>query len=87
MDKEYTAAEAKAWLNGYDEGKKIRMSERSIQTSDNKDAESARSWIGLTDEEIADVFGDYMDSLDGREEEDEWGYERALEAKLKEKNT
>jgi len=65
----------------------IRTSERSIQTSDKKETESARSWIGLTDEEIADVFGDYMDSLDDREEEDEWGYERALEAKLKEKNT
>ena len=52
MDKEYTAAEAKAWLNGYDEGKKIRTSERSIQTSDNKEAESARSWVGLTDHEV-----------------------------------
>ena len=87
MDKEYTPAEAKAWLNGYDEGKKIRTSERSIQTSDKKEAESARSWVNLTDAEIADVFGDYMDSMDeAPEEDDNWGYERLLEAKIKEKN-
>jgi hypothetical protein len=49
-------------------------------------ASPQREWVGLTDEEIADVYGDYMDSLDNWEEEDEWGYERALEAKLKEKN-
>jgi hypothetical protein len=51
VDKEYTAGEAKAWLNGYDEGKKIRTSERSIQISDNKEAESARAWVGFTQEE------------------------------------
>jgi len=87
MDKEYTAGEAKAWLNGYDEGKKICTSERNIQTSDTKPAESARAWVNLTDEEINDVFGDYMDSMDeAPEEDDNWGYERLLEAKIKEKN-
>jgi hypothetical protein len=77
MDKEYTAGEAKAWLNGYDEGKKIRTSERSIQTSDTKPAESARAWVGLTDDER------YLN--DGRTEE-EIEYAKAIEAKLKEKN-
>jgi hypothetical protein len=78
MDKEYTAAEAKAWLNGYDEGKKIRTSERNIQTSDSKEAESTRAWVGLTDDER------YLN--DGRTEE-EIQYAKAIEAKLKEKNT
>jgi hypothetical protein len=65
----------------------IHTSEGSIQTSDTKPAESARAWVNLTDEEINDVFGDYMDSLDDGEEDDNWGYERLLEAKIKEKNT
>jgi len=46
-----------------------------------------KEWVGLTDEEIADVFGDYMDSMDETEEDNNWGYERLIEAKLKEKNT
>jgi hypothetical protein len=45
-----------------------------------------KEWIGLTDEEIADVFGDYMDSVDEIEDDVNWGYERLIEAKLKEKN-
>ena len=79
MDKEYTAGEAKAWLNGYDEGKKIRTSERSIQISDKKEAESARAWVGLTDDEMADfvLFHAVVDEE----------CIRAIEAKLKEKNT
>lgn len=39
MDKEYTPAEAKAWLAGYDAGKKFGKKE----------------WVGLTDLEIDDV--------------------------------
>jgi hypothetical protein len=88
MDKEYTPAEAKAWLNGYDEGKKIRTSERNIQTSDNKDAESTRAWVGLTDEEVNQMEKDYL--WGGKEFNAELGYwavYRAIEAKLKEKNT
>ena len=45
-----------------------------------------KEWVGLTDEEIADVFGDYMDSMDETEEDNNWGYERLIEAKLREKN-
>jgi hypothetical protein len=78
MDKEYTAGEAKAWLNGYDEGKKIRMSERSIQISDKKEAESARAWVGLTDEEYTELWGKKPFLLN---------FFRKIEAKLKEKNT
>ena len=78
MDKEYTAGEAKAWLNGYDEGKKIRTSERSIQTSDSQAAESARAWVGLTDEELLDLADmAYANDLE---------LLQTLQAKLKEKN-
>ena len=79
MDKEYTAGEAKAWLNGYDEGKKIRTSERSIQTSDSKEAESTRAWVGLTEDEAQYLFRLCL----GRTYDNFW---QAIEAKLKEKN-
>ena len=78
MDKEYTAGEAKAWLNGYDEGKKIRTSERSIQTSDIKPAESARAWVGLTDKEVV--------MLAYQSQENECTAIRLAEAALKDKN-
>jgi hypothetical protein len=45
MNKEYTPAEAKAWLSGYDAGKKICMSERNIQTTDTKPEESLQPWV------------------------------------------
>jgi hypothetical protein len=53
----------------------IHTSERSIQTSDSQAAESARSWVGLTDKEIEDCL-----------EMSIQGTCRAIEAKLKEKN-
>jgi hypothetical protein len=39
-----------------------------------------RTWVGLTDEERMELYKQFTDS-------DEWTYEKALEAKLKEKNT
>jgi len=53
----------------------IRTSEKIIQTSDTKPAESARAWVGLTDKEIEDCL-----------EMSIHGTCRAIEAKLKEKN-
>ncbi len=41
-----------------------------------------REWQGLTDEEISKIYA----STDWNDNED-WDYERAIEAKLKEKNT
>jgi hypothetical protein len=84
VDKEYTAAEAKAWLNGYDEGKKIRTSERSIQISDSKEAESARSWVGLTDDELHALHYELkVQTMGGIST---LGMYRILEQALKEKN-
>ena len=39
-----------------------------------------RTWVGLTDEERMELYKQFTDS-------DEWTYEKAIEAKLKEKNT
>jgi len=80
MDKAYTAGEAKAWLNGYDEGKKIRMSERSIQTSDNKEVESARAWVDLTDDEMLMIYAQPHEGF-------KYSLGRMVQALLKEKNT
>lgn len=70
-----------AWM--YVEGaESARSLWRKRQTTDNK-----KEWVSLTDDEIADVFGDYMDSMDETEEEEHnWDYERLIEAKIKEKN-
>jgi hypothetical protein len=38
-----------------------------------------RTWVGLTDEERMELYPKFTDS-------DEWTYEKAIEAKLKEKN-
>ena len=56
----------------------IHTSEKSIQTSDTKPAESTRAWVGLTDDEMADfvLFHAVVDEE----------CIRAVEAKLKEKN-
>ena len=40
-----------------------------------------RTWVGLTDEELSEVYNQAdWDTVNG------WEYERAIEAKLKEKN-
>jgi hypothetical protein len=40
-----------------------------------------KEWVGLTDEEISKIYA----STDWNDNED-WDYERAIEAKLREKN-
>ena len=44
-----------------------------------------RKWVGLTNDEIDDIWAKFNDGY-GIIEETLWGYERAIEAKLKEKN-
>jgi len=44
-----------------------------------------REWVGLTNDEIDDIWAKFNDGY-GIIEDTLWGYERALEAKLKEKN-
>ena len=49
--------------------------------------ETEREWVGLTDEEIQDL-GYLSEKFDASNSEwfDRWGFARAIEAKLKEKN-
>ena len=56
----------------------IRTSERSIQISDNKEAESARAWVGLTDETYWEMWVESPSDV--------LCFAHAIEAKLKEKN-
>jgi hypothetical protein len=42
------------------------------------------TWVGLTDEEIDDIYWQHQNQL--KHQVSIWPYERALEAKLKEKN-
>jgi uncharacterized protein YecT (DUF1311 family) len=44
--------------------------------------DAQRTWVSLTDEELSEVYNQAdWDTVNG------WEYERAIEAKLKEKNT
>jgi hypothetical protein len=45
-----------------------------------------REWVELTNDEIDDIWAEFNDGY-GIIEETLWGYERAIEAKLKEKNS
>ena len=44
-----------------------------------------REWVDLTNDEIDDIWAKFNDGY-GIIEDTLWGYERAIEAKLKEKN-
>jgi hypothetical protein len=45
-----------------------------------------REWVGLTNDEIDDIWAKFNDGY-GIIEDTLWGYERAIESKLKEKNS
>ena len=50
--------------------------------------ETEREWVGLTDEEIQDLsFSSEKFDASHSEWFDRWGFARAVEAKLKERNT
>jgi hypothetical protein len=64
-------------LNGY-----IKKIEDLIQERDTWKAKTQRPWVGLTDEEILDLFD--LNNVYGSK----WvEFARAVEAKLREKNT
>ena len=44
--------------------------------------DAKREWVGLTDEELYAIYNQADWNIN-----EEWNYERAIEAKLKEKNT
>ena len=53
-----------------------------LQAADYLEILSQRTWVGLTDEELYEIYN--RANWDVRQS---WDYERAIEAKLKEKNT
>jgi hypothetical protein len=68
------------------EEKKIRTSERSIQISDTKPAESARSWVGLTDEDKKQIANEAYNKVELTAWELAQRFGEFTEAKLREKN-
>jgi hypothetical protein len=44
-----------------------------------------REWVDLTNDEIDDIWAEFNDGY-GIIEDTLWGYERAIEAKIREKN-
>jgi hypothetical protein len=80
-DKLFEGQAVKTYSGGkpnYTQPEKNLTTEKNIQISDKKEAESAQSWVGLTDEEIESIYAASKDV--------NYEYERAIEAKLKEKN-
>ena len=58
----------------------IRTSEKNIQISDTKPAESARSWVGLTEDEMLMIYAQPHEGF-------KYSLGRMVQALLKEKNT
>jgi hypothetical protein len=61
----------RGWDKGYEAGR------------DNRGKEEKNNWVGLTDEEIEQLWNSWLDGDDNTD----WGFERSIEAKLKEKNS
>lgn len=70
MDKEYTPAEAKAWLAGYDAGK----------------AHASKGWVGLTDQDKKQIAMEVNNKSEMSAWEYAQRVGEFTEAKLKEKN-
>jgi hypothetical protein len=68
-------------------GPGLTLQQRAI-TALRQALETEREWVGLTDEEIQDL-GYLSQKIDEGNAEwfDRWGFARAVEAKLKERNT
>ncbi len=73
MDKEYTPGEAKAWLNGYDEAKRMFSTKKE--------------WIRLTNEEISEIREQVSTRERGLIITPEPVFAREIEKALKEKNS
>jgi len=80
-------------MTGYQSKKKAALDEEGmylVHHTKRKDDDDIqvyqRPWVGLTDTEI-DVIYEQHHNQYGECESPNWGYERAIEAKLKEKNT
>ena len=75
-------------MTGYQSKKKAAMDKLVVTDLDGHVVgrkPKQRTWIGLTDTEM-DVIYEQHHNQYGECESSNWGYERAIEAKLKEKN-
>ena len=70
-----------AWIDDEGEFQWIKKIDNPEHTAFYTHPQPKREWVGLTDEELSDIYN----STDWNINED-WDYERAIEAKLKEKN-
>ena len=64
---------------------RLRKVQQSLHIQTTIESQLQREWQRLTDAELDDIYGYYHDGWSDIEET-LWGYERAIEAKLKEKN-
>jgi len=81
-DKLFEGQAVKTYSGGkpnYTEPEEIHTSEKSIQTSDKKEAESARAWVGLTDDEMLMIYAQPHEGF-------KYSLGRMVQALLKEKN-
>jgi hypothetical protein len=71
----------------FSNGERVNGSD-SIKSQALYTAPPRKQWVGLTDEEIQDL-GYLSEKFDASNSEwfDRWGFARAIEAKIKEKNT
>lgn len=65
--------------------KYLNKTNQSIEAIRARLAQPEREWVDLTNDEIDDIWAEFNDGY-GIIEETLWGYERAIEAKLREKN-
>jgi hypothetical protein len=61
--------------------------DKVVYTRREYDLPTKRDWVGLTDEEIEDIWNRYCDEMGEASINDAYDIARAIEAKLKEKNT
>jgi hypothetical protein len=74
------------WQCGYERGWDAAMEKKENSLplmQEGKDFTISKPWVGLTDEEIEQLWNSWLDGDDNTD----WGFERSIEAKLKEKNT
>jgi uncharacterized cysteine cluster protein YcgN (CxxCxxCC family) len=72
----------------------IDMSKKHVQVSDKNRHEffcprcghCCREWVGLTDEEVDDIWNRYCDEMGEASINDAYDFARAIENSLKEKN-
>jgi hypothetical protein len=77
----------KAFYAGWDAAIKYVLTSDIPQEPVDETAKDRHEWVGLTDEEVDDIWNRYCDEMGEASINDAEDIARAIEAKLKEKNT